>query len=86
MRKKTPKMLAFEARIGRPIDAALVEAVNRLGSVADAADELSLPYDTMTRWLAARRIDVRLVAEVVGPRRDEELTAPAGRSVDEAAS
>jgi molybdenum-dependent DNA-binding transcriptional regulator ModE len=78
VRKKTPKMRAFEARIGRPIDAALVEAVNRHGSVVDAAQELGLHYDTMTRWLLARRIDVRVVAQLSEARREEDLAVPAG--------
>lgn len=62
MRRKTPKMLAFEERIGRPVEVALVEAINRHGSTTAAAVALGLPYDTVMRWLAALRIDYRVTA------------------------
>lgn len=72
--KRTHKMRALERRLGLPVERALVEAINRTGSLKGAAAELELPYDTLLRWLDKLRIEYR----VVGTARLDDADAAAG--------
>lgn len=62
-------MLEFERAVGKPVEVALVEAINRHGSTAAAAAALGLSYDTLKRWIDHLRIDYRVSAVAELPRK-----------------
>jgi len=61
VRRKTLAMLAFEERLGQPVEVAIVEAINRCGSAPAAAVALDMNYFTLLRWIDKLRIEYRTV-------------------------
>ena len=50
--KKTRKMRITERNIGKPLEKAMPEAYEKLGTVQAAADELDIPISTFRWWVA----------------------------------
>ena len=49
--KKTRKMRIAERKIGKPLEQAIPEAYEKLGTVHAAADELDIPLSTFRWWM-----------------------------------
>lgn len=64
-RVKTAQLRALEERVGRPAEEAIVEAINRTGSVPSAARDLDVNYWTLLRWIDRLRIEFQPERAVV---------------------
>ena len=63
--RKTPKMIAVERRIRRPLERALPEMVNEMG-LTGAAKKLGVSKATLSYWLLKLGIQIRRVALAPG--------------------
>ena len=57
--EKTKLMRITERRIGKPLEQAMPEAYEELGTVEAAARELDIPITTFRWWMAKLGITVR---------------------------
>lgn len=70
MRKKTPAMLRAEARWEKPVEVAMVEALNErrpdgtARSMGEAADALGLPRSTFLFWMGRLRVEYEAPAPI----------------------